>query len=84
MLWCSILIDTNEYQPLDLAKTYTIGSTDYVAGGGFYETLKECKILVISTLLTRDAFASYLGESLGGKLGERYRSPQGRITIIED
>ena len=77
-------IDTNEYQPLDLAKTYTIGTTDYVARGGFYETLKECKILVISTLLTRDAFASYLGESLGGKLGERYRSPQGRITIIED
>lgn len=70
--------------PLDPVGYYTIASSDYYARGGFYETLKDCKQLVYSTGLVRDALADYLETTLGGTVPSIYAQPQGRITIVDD
>ncbi len=70
--------------PLDPAGRYTIASSDYYARGGFYDTLKDCKQIVYSARLTRDALADYLETVLGGTVPEIYAKPQGRITVVND
>lgn len=73
-----------EYLPIDPSRKYTIASSDYVTGGGYYDVLKQCTVLSMSTLLTRDALADYIEKNLNGTTGETYRQPQGRITIVND
>lgn len=75
---------SGEYMPIDLSATYTIGTTDYYQSGGFYGILKECKLLDITTVLARDAFADYLEHTMHGDVGDAYRQSQGRITILND
>lgn len=75
---------SGEWVPLDPAGYYTIASSDYYARGGFYETLKDCKQLIYSTGLVRDALSDYMETNLGGVISGNYARPQGRITIVDD
>lgn len=76
--------DTGEYVPIDLDATYSIGTTDYYHGGGFYGILNDCKVLNMTTVLARDAFSDYLERTLQGNVGDAFRQSQGRVTIIND
>ena len=75
---------SSTWQPLDPQRHYTVALSDYYLGGGFYDTLKGCRQLTISTMFTRDALADYLTNALGGIIPARYAQPQGRITIVDD
>ncbi len=75
---------TNQYEPIDLNRTYTISTIDYcVTGGGFYDILKECKVVNRLDRLYRDVLVDYLENNLGGHISNDYAEPQGRIRIIK-
>ena len=77
--------ETNEYEPLDENKTYTISTIDYcVTGGGFYDVLKNAKVIQRFDVLYRDVFVDYLENTLGGHISNDYLDPQGRIKIVND
>ena len=72
---------SGSYQAIDPNRSYTIGTNSYYSTGGFYDTLKHCKLLKQTRELMCDTFAKYLEETLGGTVGTDYQQPQGRITI---
>ena len=74
---------TGEYEPIDPGKIYTVATIDYcVNGGGFYDVLKNCKVIERGDVLYRDIFVQYLEKNLGGHITNDYAEPQGRIKII--
>lgn len=75
---------TGEYLPLDMEKTYTIGTPDYTINGGFHDMLKGCEVITTSLLLTCDALAEFIQQTFNGNQNDTYQEPQGRITIIND
>ena len=72
------------YRPLENQKTYTIALNDYYSGGGYYNMLKDCKLLENNGHLDRDVVADYLQNTLGGVVGNEYAKPQGRIILVDD
>ncbi|MBQ9357557.1 MAG: bifunctional metallophosphatase/5'-nucleotidase [Prevotella sp.] len=75
---------TNTWKPIDPEHRYTVATSDYYLGGGFYDTLKGCTQLTLSSKLTRDALAEYLENTLGGSVPDIYQQSQSRITIVND
>lgn len=75
---------TGTYQPLRDDQCYTVALSDYYQNGGYGNTLKACKLVNQSLILTRDALADYITDVLLGNVGEIYALPQGRITIVEE
>ena len=75
---------TGEYVPIDPARNYTVAVTTYYKGGGFYDVLKNCRVLEEGTDLCRDIIASYMEKTLNGTLNSTYEKPQGRIIIVGD
>ena len=76
--------ETGAYEPIDPARTYSIATIDYcVTGGGFYDMLKDCKVLYRGDVLYRDIFVRFLENNLGGRISNDYLEPQGRIRIKE-
>jgi 2',3'-cyclic-nucleotide 2'-phosphodiesterase (5'-nucleotidase family) len=74
---------TNEYEPIDPDKIYTVATIDYcVTGGGFRDVLKPCKIIQRGDVLYRDILVEYLEKTLSGHVSNDYAEPQGRIKII--
>ena len=71
------------YKTLDPQRTYAVAISSYYKGGGFYNQLKDCPVSRATTLMVRDVVIDYMANTLGGTLGETYRHPQGRITIVE-
>lgn len=79
---------TNEYEPLDLKKTYTLGGIDYTilyCGDGF-NMFEGAKIVRKADATYTDAhmLIEYISSKLGGTVGEEYAKPQGRITVYGD
>lgn len=75
---------TGQYEPIDPKQNYTIATIDYcVTGGGFYDMLKDCKVLERGDVLYRDIFVQFLEKNLGGRISNDYLEPQGRIKIIK-
>jgi hypothetical protein len=68
----------------EVDKTYTVALSAYYTGGGFCNVLKDCPVVAVSTMITRDIIATFIENDLGGKLGDDYAQPQGRITIVND
>lgn len=64
--------------------TYTIGTTDYCAEDGMNGLLQQCPRVTLPNQYDGDTFADYLETTLGGVVPNRYASPQGRITILDD
>lgn len=73
---------TGEYLPVVADKKYTLATIDYcITGGGLLAKLRNAKMLKESICRYNDALVTYVTETLGGKIPERYAQPQGRITI---
>lgn len=82
-----ILQPDGTYADIDPAGTYTIALTDYCHhGGGFHDQLIDCSIIPTQSTTSVDATAlnEYIGQTLGGTIPQRYSTPQGRITIVND
>lgn len=72
-------------QPLDVSKTYTLASHNYMlkdAGDGYtmFGT-KNVKLLNDGVMIDNQVLINYIVNNLGGVVGEQYAAPQGRITI---
>lgn len=79
---------TNEYEPLDLNKTYTLGGLEYTilyCGDGF-TMFNDSKVLKAGDASYTDAqmVVDYIENKLGGTIGEEYAKPQGRISVNTD
>lgn len=74
-------------EPLDLAKTYTLASHNYMlksAGDGM-AMFQGCTLLQDSVMIDNQVLINYIVDVLGGVVGEDYADPYGqdRITVIE-
>ena len=75
-------------EDLDLTKTYTLASHDYMLlnKGDGYNMFNDCKVLQESVKLDNQVLIDYITGTLGGQIGEGYEDPygQGRIVIFEE
>lgn len=74
-------------EPIDLAKTYTLASHNYMiksAGDGF-NMFQDNVLLQDSVMIDNQVLINYIVEKLDGVVGQQYADPygEGRITIIE-
>lgn len=70
--------------PINPTQTYTIGTTEYCAKDGMDGNLQQCPMVKLPNQYDGDTFAEYLLMNLNGVVPDRYASPQGRITILDD
>ena len=76
---------TGEYEPIQPQKTYSVATIDYcVTGGGFYDILRNCKVIYRGDRLYRDVFVDYIEKHLNRHITNNYAEPQGRIRIIKN
>ena len=70
-------------KPLDLKKTYTVASHDYLlkSGGDGFTMFKGNKILQDGVYIDNQVLIKYIKDVLGGVIGDEYAEPQGRIII---
>ena len=74
---------TQQYEPIDLSRTYIVGTTDYcVTGGGLNNKLKGSKVLKSGIMNYGYALIEYVTKVLKGNIGQQYAQPQGRITVV--
>ena len=71
-------------KPLDLEKTYTLGSINYTVknGGDGFAMFKGSKVIKDDILPDSQVLISYIQDNLKGVVGTEYAQPQGRINII--
>lgn len=73
---------TGLYTPLDPRAEYTLCTTDYcVSGGGMYGVLRNAEVLSDHIMLYNESLITFLRDSLGGVLPDRYAGPQNRIVL---
>lgn len=72
-------------EPLDVNKTYTVASHNYMlkSGGDGMVMFNGSKVVKDDVMVDVDVLSSYISEKLGGVVGEEYANPagQGRIVI---
>ncbi len=72
--------------PLDLSKTYTLASHNYMikSGGDGFVMFKDNNLIKDSVMIDNAVLINYIVEKLDGAVGPEYADPkgQGRITII--
>lgn len=74
--------NTNEYEPVDLNKTYVLATIDYcITGGGLQGKLKKNKVLKPNIMIYNQCLIQYVTEKLNSHIGKEYAEPQGRITV---
>lgn len=75
-------------EPLDLEKTYTIGSHNYLLEslGGGMTMFKDCEFVAKEITLDNQALIDYMTDNLGGVVGDEYSDPRGsgRIAIVAE
>ncbi|HWQ59020.1 MAG TPA: bifunctional UDP-sugar hydrolase/5'-nucleotidase [Clostridia bacterium] len=75
-------------EPLDLAKTYTLASHNYMLlnQGDGYTMFAGCNVLLDRIMLDNQVLMNYIIERLGGVVGADYADPygQGRIVAVEE
>lgn len=74
--------------PLDLAKTYTLASHNYMLknGGDGFTMFQDNPLLLEDVMLDNQVLINYITQSLGGVVGEGYTDPhgQGRIVAVPE
>ena len=74
-------------EPIDLKKTYTIASHDYMLlnNGDGYTMFNGAKVLQQSVKLDNQVLIDYISDTLGGFIGKEYSDPYGtgRIVAVE-
>lgn len=78
-----VLNESGEYEPLDLEKTYTVASNNYLLknGGGNHEIFTDNVFLIDEGMTDYDALLSYVTDLLGGTVGSQYAATEDRITV---
>lgn len=72
-------------KPLDLEKTYTIATNDFLAAGGDTYYLLKNQNSYNTNVALEDALINYINEVLNGVISEEmYGAPKGRITILTE
>lgn len=75
-------------EPLDLAKTYTVASHNYMIknGGDGYVMFQDNKLIKDCTMLDNEVLIDYITKELGGSVGKEYSNPygQGRISTAAE
>ena len=71
-------------QPIDLNKTYTVASHNYMlkSGGDGMVMFNGSKVVKDDVMVDVDVLSSYISEKLGGVVGEEYANPAGQGRII--
>ena len=73
--------ESQEYKPVDLSKTYSLGSVSYnITDLGSEGIFRYAKLLQDNLGQDAEILAAYL-QQLGGVIGEEYSKTQGRIII---
>lgn len=77
--------ETEKYEPIDLAKTYTISASNYflLEYGSGMTMLKDARIIQNEGILDVEALEGYISEVLGGVIGEEYAEVQANITFTD-
>jgi len=75
---------TGAFEPLQSDMTYTIGVSGYYAFGGFKNTLVHSVLLSETESSIWGVLSDYISKTLYGVVGEKYRTSEGRITILDD
>ncbi len=74
-------------EPLDLEKTYTLASHDYMLldNGDGFTMFDGCTVLQESVKLDNQVLIDYITGTLGGVVGDEYADPygEGRIVAVE-
>ncbi len=72
-------------EPLELDKTYTLASHNYMlkSGGDGMNMFTDCNVVLDDVMSDVEVLSTYINETLGGVVGDAYANPagQGRITI---
>ena len=75
-------------EPLDLEKTYTLASHNYMLknGGDGFSMFGGCKVLQDEVMLDNQVLINYITGVLDGVVGEAYANPygEGRIVAVEE
>ena len=75
-------------EPLDLEKTYTLASHNYMLknGGDGFSMFGGCKVLQDEVMLDNQVLINYITGVLDGVVGEAYADPygEGRIVAVEE
>lgn len=76
--------NTNQYEPIDPSKEYTIAAANYVlVQNGDGQNFKGVSVISSQqTLNDCDVLANFIKETLGGTIGRQYAVPQGRINCV--
>lgn len=71
-------------EPLDVNKTYTVASHNYMlkSGGDGMVMFNGNKVVKDDVMVDVDVLSSYISEKLGGVVGEEYANPAGQGRII--
>ncbi|MBM6938963.1 5'-nucleotidase C-terminal domain-containing protein [Pseudoflavonifractor phocaeensis] len=75
-------------EPLDLNKTYTLASHNYMlkSGGDGFVMFKDDTLLQDSVMIDNAVLINYIVDKLDGVVGEAYANPtgDGRITVVTE
>lgn len=72
--------------PLDLNKTYTLSSHNYLlkSQGGGFTMFKDVKLIKDCVMIDNQTLINYIVEELQGVVGQEYAAPAGRISVINE
>lgn len=75
-------------EPLDLVKTYTLASHNYMllSCGDGMTMFKDCNVVAREIMIDNQMLIEYISDDLGGTVGEEYSNPKGsgRIKIVSE
>ena len=73
-------------EPLDVNKTYTLASHNYLlkSQGGGFSMFKDVKLIKDCVMIDNQTLIDYIVEELDRVVGESYAKPAGRITIVNE
>lgn len=78
-----VLNDADEYEPIDLEKTYTVASHNYMlkSCGDGYTMFTDNTFIIDEGVLDNQILITYIKDVLQGELGATYSEVDGRITV---
>lgn len=78
------VLENGQHQPLDLNKTYTVCSNNYLLeeGGDGVTMFKDSPIVVKDMMFDYEILVKYIVDVLNGQLKDKYSASEGRITIL--
>ena len=73
-------------EPLDVNKTYTLASHNYLlkSQGGGFTMFKDVKLIKDCVMIDNQTLIDYIVEELHGVVGQEYAQSAGRITIVNE